>query len=56
MFYQKNFFIDSEVMVARGLASIHLVKYLISTTTNLFPLAKVAEALQDPCPIFVVAK
>jgi len=37
MFCQKNFFIVSEVIVASGLASIHLVKYSIATTTNLFP-------------------
>jgi hypothetical protein len=37
MFYQKNFLTDSNVMVASGLASIHLVKYSTATTTNLFP-------------------
>ena len=41
MFCQKNFFTASEVIVASGLASIHLVKYSIATTMNLFPLAKV---------------
>ena len=37
MFCQKNFFTHSEVMVTRGFASIHLVKYSIATTANLFP-------------------
>ena len=36
-FRQKSFFTDYEVMVARGFASIHLVKYSIATTANLFP-------------------
>jgi hypothetical protein len=36
MFCQKNFFIDSKVIVAKGFASIHVVKYSIATTTNLF--------------------
>ena len=40
MFYQKNFFTVSEVIVASGLASIHLVKYSIATTANLFPLRR----------------
>ena len=56
MFCQKNFFTDSEVIVASGFASIHLVKYSIATTANLFPLAKVVVARQGPCPIFVMAK
>ena len=37
MFCQKNFFTASKVIVASGLASIHLVKYSITTTANLFP-------------------
>ena len=37
MFCQKNFFTNSDVIVARGLASIHLVKYSIATTASLFP-------------------
>ena len=37
MFCQKNFFTASEVIVASGLASIHLLKYSIATTVNLFP-------------------
>jgi hypothetical protein len=32
---QKNFLIVAEVMVARGLAYFHFVKYLTATTTNL---------------------
>jgi hypothetical protein len=52
----EDFFTDSEVMVAKGFASIHLVKYSIATTANLFPLAKVAMAQQGPCPIFAMAK
>ena len=56
MLYQKNFFTISEVIVASGLASIHLVKYSIATTTNLFPLAKVVVARQGPYPIFAMAK
>ena len=38
MFCQKNFLIVSEVMVASGFVSIHLVKYSMATTPNLFPL------------------
>jgi hypothetical protein len=38
MFCQMNFLIDSKVMVASGFASICLVKYLIATIANLFPL------------------
>ena len=37
IFCQKNFFIVSDVIVASGLASIHLVKYSMATTANLFP-------------------
>ena len=37
MFYQKNFFTISDVIFASGLASIHLMKYSMATTTNLFP-------------------
>jgi len=37
MFYQKNFFTVSNVIFASGLASIHLVKYSMATTANLFP-------------------
>ena len=37
MFYQKNFFTASDVIVASGLASIDLVKYSMATTVNLFP-------------------
>ena len=37
MFCQKNFLIVYEVMVASGFASIHLVKYSMATTANLFP-------------------
>ena len=40
MFCQKNFFTVSKVIVASGLASIHLVKYSIATTANLFPLQR----------------
>jgi hypothetical protein len=40
MFCQKNFLTDSEVIVASGSASIHLVKYSTATTTNLFPLCE----------------
>jgi hypothetical protein len=35
IFCQKNFLIVAEVMVARGLASIHFVKYSTATTANL---------------------
>ena len=37
IFYKKKIFTVSEVIVASGLASIHLVKYSIATTMNLFP-------------------
>ena len=37
IFCQKNFFTNSDVIVASGLGSIHLVKYSIATTANLFP-------------------
>ena len=37
MFYQKNFFTISDLIVASGLALIHLVKYFMATTMNLFP-------------------
>jgi hypothetical protein len=37
MFCQKNFLTDSNVIVASGLASIHLVKYSTTTMANLFP-------------------
>lgn len=37
MLSQKNFLTYSEVMVAAGLASIHLIKYSIAMTANLLP-------------------
>jgi hypothetical protein len=40
IFYQKNFWTMAEVMVARGLASIHFEKYSTATTTYFkFPCA-----------------
>jgi hypothetical protein len=40
MFCQKNFCTVAEVMVSKGLASIHLVKYSTATTTYFkFPCA-----------------
>jgi hypothetical protein len=40
IFYQKNFWTMAEVMVARGLASIHFEKYCTATTTYFkFPCA-----------------
>ena len=56
MFYQKNFFTVSDVIVASGLVSIHLVKYSIATTTNLSPLVMVVAAQLGPSPIFGGAK
>lgn len=56
MFYQKNFLTIAEVMLASGLASIHLVKYLIATTTYLLPLRTVVRAKLGPFPIFAKAK
>jgi len=56
MFCQKNFFTDSDVILASGLASIHLVKYSMATTANLFPLVMVAAAQPGPSPIFGGAK
>ena len=35
MFYQKNFLIVSDVMLIRGLASIHFVKYSTVTAAYL---------------------
>jgi hypothetical protein len=55
MFCQKNFLTVSNVIVANGLASIHLVKYSTAIIANLFPLAKVEEVQPDPCPTFAVA-
>ena len=37
MFCQKNILIVSKVFVASGFASIHLVKYSMEMTVNLFP-------------------
>ena len=37
MFYQKNSFTISDVILASGLASINLVKNSMATTANLFP-------------------
>jgi hypothetical protein len=40
MFYQKNFWTIAEVIVAKGLASIHFEKYSTATTTYFnFPCA-----------------
>jgi len=50
MFYQKNFLIVSEVIVASGFASIHLVKYAIATTANLFPLYVVRKGRTKSIP------
>ena len=44
IFCQKKFFTVSHVILASGLALIHLVKYSMATTANLFPLAIVAAA------------
>ena len=50
MFCQKNFFTVSEVIVASGLASIHLVKYSIATTMNLFPPCEGGSGLTRSMP------
>ena len=44
------------MILASGLASIHLVKYYMATTTNLFPLVMVAVVQLGPCPISVEAR
>jgi len=44
------------VILASGLASIHLVKYSMATTANLFPLVMVAVVQLGPCPISTEAR
>jgi hypothetical protein len=53
MFCQKNFWTVTEVIVAKGFASIHLEKYSTATTTY---LKLVEVGLTNRGPIFATAR